>query len=235
MIFGRQIYNTHLRDKIEYYLTASQFNDLISGSNRPLILIRGVLRELINRYKDENVIENTYIAPLVFIYSLIMNIRPKNVLCLGSHRGLVPAICALACQENKFGHVDYLTDNYEKEKVRVWLGIPWWEIYKPRTYYSPLNIHKYIKLIKNETSLKYNNKKYQCIVINMNRAEINVNHQIKFVLNVLEKEGVIILHNIGMNITSQLDKFNIKHFKQQNKTKSKNIIQINNNLYIIKN
>jgi len=39
---------------------------------------------------------------------MIRNQKPKKILCVGSMYGYIPYMLAKACEENGFGHVDFI-------------------------------------------------------------------------------------------------------------------------------
>jgi len=60
-------------------------------------------------------------------YALIRNLKPERVLCIGSGRGFIPAVCALACKENRRGVVDFVDAGYGKGHPKSWGGDGFWK------------------------------------------------------------------------------------------------------------
>jgi len=229
MKIGNFNLNTQIRDKLELTITKNKLNDVVSGNNRPLILIRGVLRELINQFKDDDTLRTSIMSEMVFHYSIIMTILPKSILCVGSYNGLIPAICALACMENNYGKVYYLLDDYFREQNTNWLGPPWWELKKTDEHFKLLDIHKKIKTFRKFPK----NVKFRYVVINSNRAKINVDRDVANVLPHLEKNGLMLLHNYGLQVTSKLEKFNDSSLKGIDRRLQVNSLKLSSNLLLL--
>ena len=91
----------------------------------------------------------------LFHYAFIRNLKPANVLVIGSQRGYIPAICALACKHEERGTVDFVDAGYDlkdkgEEGKQSWGGIGMWKS-ATEEYWNPLGIKKYIRLY-NETT-----------------------------------------------------------------------------------
>jgi hypothetical protein len=82
-------------------------------------------------------------------YAYIRNLKPKRILCVGSQRGFIPAICGLACRDAKEGQVHFVDAGYdckiEKEHDKSWGGIGVWRE-ADRSYWKHLGLEDYIKI-----------------------------------------------------------------------------------------
>ena len=79
---------------------------------RMSLISRGIAHEFIELYDGlqlQNVDSKAdYFGFGLIHYSLVTNIKPKRILCIGSKKGFIPAVCALACRDNRFGTVDFV-------------------------------------------------------------------------------------------------------------------------------
>lgn len=216
LLFNKQI-NIHLRDKFEYWYTGSLFGKKLSGKNRPYLLLKGVIRELITRYgeeADDFDHENGRLGRGLLHFAFISQLRPQKILCLGSYEGFIPAVCALACCSNNYGHVDFVGDDYSGEGLKYWEGLPWWKIEKPEDHFSFLDIDKRILFFKKNTFEKklksHNFEKYDYVFININRSTTTVSDELEMVNRVSKPDCFVIAHETGIEYKSALPKFNIK-------------------------
>ena len=82
-------------------------------------------------------------------YSLIRILRPDRVLCIGSRYGYIPAICALACRDNKKGHVDFVDANYNQykpEQKNHWGGVGYWTTPEGKQSFERFRLNKHISV-----------------------------------------------------------------------------------------
>lgn len=76
--------------------------------------------------------------------ALITACRPSRILCIGSQRGFVPAICALGCKANSFGHVDFVDAGYSAPHPKAWSGDGFWRRTDPQRHFNQVNIRGWI-------------------------------------------------------------------------------------------
>lgn len=77
-------------------------------------------------------------------YSFIRNVKPDRILCIGSQKGFIPAICALACKENKKGKVYFVDAGYDQDNKKAWSGVGFWKKVSPKKHFSRLEVEEYI-------------------------------------------------------------------------------------------
>jgi len=133
-------------------------------------------------------------------YALIQNLKPKNILIVGSLKGYIPAIVAMACKDNQFGQVDFVDAGYDdEEKGKNWQGIGLWKKINPKEYFSKIGVQNYIKthvMTTAEFAKKDPKKKYQYIYIDGDHSYHGVKLDYKLFYSKLEKGGLMSFHDI---------------------------------------
>ena len=99
----RNVYYKIKRSDIYYKLDDLAYPKATSG-----YISNEIIREY-NGFLGHGVeISPPFIGLGLLHYSLIRIIKPKRILCIGSLRGFIPVLCALACQDNEKGFVDFV-------------------------------------------------------------------------------------------------------------------------------
>lgn len=102
-------------------------------------------------------------------YAIIRNIKPKRVLCIGSRRGYIPAILALACKDNHMGHVDFVDAGYDQDLPdKHWGGVGFWKKYDAEKHFGRIGLNPYITThvtTTEEFAKKYSNRRYQYVYV----------------------------------------------------------------------
>lgn len=86
-------------------------------------------------------------------YALIRNLQPERLLCVGSQRGFIPAIMALACLHNGKGVVHFVDagldlkkpEDNQKPGEKSWGGVGLWKTVDS-SYFDDLGIGDHIRL-----------------------------------------------------------------------------------------
>jgi hypothetical protein len=137
-------------------------------------------------------------------YSLIRLIKPKNVLCIGSRWGFIPAVCAMACRDNGGGMVDFVDagfdmNDYGKIAGKHWGGEGYWKKCNPKKYFGKFNLEKNISL-KVMTSEEYFNKnkkkKYGYVHIDGDHSYEGVKTDFDLFWPKVEKGGFFAIHDV---------------------------------------
>lgn len=101
----------------------------------------------------------------LFHYSLVRNFRPKRILCVGSMYGFIPYMMAKACQDNKFGQVDFVDAGFDINKTndrhKHSFGQGFWKNTDLQEHFSYLLDKKYINTYVMTTREFYKKYKYQ--------------------------------------------------------------------------
>lgn len=157
-------------------------------------------------------------------YSYINLLNPEQVLCIGSMKGFIPAICALACKDNQKGVVDFVDAGYETHEAKDWGGIGQWKNCTSEEYFDAFGINRHIKLHV-MTSLKfakkYPKKKFEYIYIDADHSYEGVKSDFETYWPRLTNGGIMSFHDIDMKGLYQGEEFGVwklwKELKNINK------------------
>ncbi len=158
-------------------------------------------------------------------YALVRNLKPKNVLVVGSLKGYVPALIAAACRDNHFGQVDFVDAAFDEENNgKNWQGIGFWKKTNPQAHFAKIGVDKYLTLhimTTQEFSKKHPHKKYQYIYIDGDHSYEGVKLDYKLFYPKLEKNGLMSFHDIVA--TGQLTggDYGVQKFWQEIKSQTK--------------
>ena len=161
-------------------------------------------------------------------YAFLRNTKAKNILCIGSCKGYIPAILALACKDNQFGHVDFVDAAYsqydENDSKKHWRGIGFWKKIDPKEHFAKIKVDKYIDthiMTTKEYAKKFAKKKYQYIYIDGDHSYEGVKMDYKLFWPKLEKKGFMVFHDVIAK--GYLDKglFGVWKFWQELENKNK--------------
>lgn len=135
-------------------------------------------------------------------YGLIRNLRPKRVLVVGSRYGFIPAICALACKDNKKGIVDFVDAGYDfrnpKHKTH-WGGVGFWKDIDPKQHFGKFGLDNYISLYvmtSKEFTKKYPKRKWDYINLDGDHSYGGVKFDFEAFWPGLKSNGFMSLHDI---------------------------------------
>ena len=133
-------------------------------------------------------------------HAIIRILRPRRILCIGSGRGFIPAICALACKENRFGSVDFVDAGYDRNHPMSWGGDGFWKRIDPQKHFSLLgfadNINVFVMTSK-EYCQRYPRRKYGYIYIDGDHSYEGVKSDYEMFWPRLEKRGFMVFHDIS--------------------------------------
>lgn len=138
-------------------------------------------------------------------YAFIRNLRPQRVLCVGSRYGYVPAICALACRDNKKGQVDFvdagfdIDDPADNQAQRHWGGVGFWKTKQGKRQFNKFRLKKYLRLHVMTTAQffkKFRNRKWTYIHLDGDHSYQGVKFDFEQAWSRLKKGGLIVLHDI---------------------------------------
>ncbi len=194
----------------------------------PNIVNNGVTKQIIDYYNgDSGHQTNRVSGDLGFgyiHYALIKNCKPDHVLCVVSRKGYIPAICALACKDNKKGHVDFVDAGYDQDDKNHWSGIGWWKKIKPEEHYSFLGVNTWLTSYIT-TTLDYEKlhpkKKYQYIYIDGDHSYEGIKLDYTLFWPKLTKYGFMVWHDVAVKYTKDLGSFGVWKFWNELKTKQK--------------
>lgn len=211
-------HNLHVRDTVGFFLTTNRISKKLFGKNRSLFFNRVIGRKIIDHYGgDEGHQIDRFTGNLGFgfiHYALILNIKPERILCIGSRKGFIPAICALACQENGKGHVDFVDAGYDIDDPKHWSGIGWWKKTNPIKHFQFLDINEFLStyvITTKEYAQKYH-KKYQYIYIDGDHSYEGVKYDYETFWPRLEKKGLMLFHDVVVRYDPALPEYGVWKF-----------------------
>lgn len=132
-------------------------------------------------------------------YSLVANTRPKRILCIGSKKGFVPAMCAMACRDIGFGQVDFVDAGYsESDGKQQWGGIGLWRSQNPLHHFSFLNLAPYINVhvMTTREFFRKNTSRYQYIYVDGDHTYAGVKEDYVSAWKHLDKNGYMSFHDV---------------------------------------
>lgn len=144
-------------------------------------------------------------------YAFITTLRPGRVLCIGSQKGFIPAICAIACKDNNFGHIDFVDAGKGSRDTHSWGGIGFWKIQDNNEHFSPFNLNQFITTYV-MTSKKFASKyrrKYEYIYIDGDHSYEGVKSDFEAYWPKLKPGGIMSFHDITLKGKSQGIEFGV--------------------------
>ena len=150
----------------------------------------------------------------LFHYAFICNLRPERVLAIGSQRGFVPAMCGLACRDNKKGVVDFVDAGYGLSDKNSWGGIGLWKTVG-REYWKPLGLESIVNLHLGTTEDYFNtrpNKKYDYVYVDGDHSYEGVRADYELSWGSLNLDGYMVFHDVLVDCVNQYGKCGVKKF-----------------------
>jgi hypothetical protein len=162
-------------------------------------------------------------------YALIRNLQPKKVLCVGSGRGFIPAVCALACKDNKKGMVDFVDSGYSKEHPQSWAGNGFWKKGDIKKHFSLLGIEDRIKtqvMTSKSFAEKYPKTRYGYIYIDGDHSYKGVKLDYQLFWPRLKKGGFMAFHDVTVKKWGKLSGFGVYKLWEEIKSNHKIIFPL---------
>jgi len=147
-------------------------------------------------------------------YALIRNVRPERVLVIGSQRGFVPAICALACKDEGTGHVDFVDAGYDLSHEKSWGGIGIWKTALP-SYWESLEVQSWITLhcMTTEQFVVTDPGRYQYIYVDGDHSLEGVSADFGALNPLLDPGGFMVFHDVFEDkLTERYGRCGVKRF-----------------------
>lgn len=189
-------------------------------SNNQFLIKRSFSQKLISYYDGyvgHNVNFKQYFLGFGLIhYAFIRNIEPKNIFCIGSRKGFIPAILALACKDNGVGHVDFVDAGYgEETPEKHWSGAGFWKKVNTKRHFAKIGVDKFIStyiMTTKEYALKFPRKKFQYIYIDGDHSYEGVKLDYELFWPKLDEGGFMIFHDIVARGYLDKGKFGVWRF-----------------------
>lgn len=134
-------------------------------------------------------------------YSMISNSHPKRILCIGSKKGFVPAMCALACRDMKAGHIDFVDAGFsESDGIQQWGGIGLWRSQNPKYHFSFIGLEPYITthVMTTQNFFRRNKTRYQYIYIDGDHTYAGVKNDYVSAWKHLDRNGLMCFHDTSV-------------------------------------
>lgn len=171
--------------------------------------------------------EKSYSLGLGYIhYGLIRILKPKNILCIGSYRGYIPLVCALACNDNNFGSVDFVDAGSDFGKKYKLFGDGFWKRVNTTKYFEKMVSAKRIKIYVMKSEMfahKYPARKYGYIYVDGDHSYKGVKSDYRLFWRRLLNGGFMTFHDI---LGSRLGKKEIEVSKLWEEIPNKHKINI---------
>lgn len=136
-------------------------------------------------------------------YALVRNIRPENILCIGSMYGFIPFMCAMACKHNKKGKVDFVDAGYDvnnpQDIGKHNFGQGFWKKVDPKNHFSFFGVEKWIKtyvMTSEEFARKYPDGNYEYIYVDGDHSYKGVKKDYRLFWPRLKKKGLMVFHDV---------------------------------------
>lgn len=151
-------------------------------------------------------------------YGLIRQQKPKNLLCIGSRHGFIPAIMAQACKDNDFGRVDFVDAGYGESDQNHWTGKAFWRNKDGLNCFKNFKLDTYIQVFVMTTKQfkkEHKNKKYDYIYIDGDHSYKGVKFDFDNFWPNLNKNGYVLFHDICVKGTMPEGEYGVwKLFKK---------------------
>ena len=149
-------------------------------------------------------------------YALVRNLQPKRILCVGSRRGFIPAILALACKDNGVGHVEFVDAGYDQDQpTKHWSGVGFWKNNDPVKHFAKIGVSDSITthvMTTSEYVDKYPKRRYQYIYIDGDHSYEGVTLDYSLFWPRLDKGGLMSFHDVVARGYLDKGKFGIWKF-----------------------
>lgn len=145
-------------------------------------------------------------------YAFIRNIKPNRILCVGSRKGYIPAICALACKDNGNGHVDFVDAGYDRCDKNHWSGIGWWKKVNPEKHFSLFDVSRYLTshiMTTKKFAESHPHAWYDYIYIDGDHSYKGVKLDYTLFWPKLTKFGFMVFHDVYVKYTKDLGYFGV--------------------------
>jgi predicted O-methyltransferase YrrM len=208
-------------------------------------------RMLIQNFTDDNLTNNSLIVDLMttfqadtyghranletadlgygwFHYGLIRTAKPKNILCIGSRHGFIPAVLAQACKDNYLGQVDFIDAGYGPEDDNHWTGEGFWQTKKGRNIFKQFELGAYLNLFVTTTQKffdKYPDSVYDYVYIDGDHSYQGVKYDFEQALASLRSGGFIVFHDISVKEDKPEGEYGVYKLWDQIKQKHSNKIE----------
>lgn len=132
-------------------------------------------------------------------YSFLLMQKPKKILCIGSMRGFIPAICATACRDTNFGHVYFVDAGFDSSKnPKGWGNDDFWQNVTLKKHFKDLYPQwlSFYLMTSLQFSKQYPKLKFDYIYIDGDHTYTGVKTDYQLFWPKLKKNGFMLFHDI---------------------------------------
>ncbi|HCC84809.1 MAG TPA: hypothetical protein DEP87_03950 [Candidatus Pacebacteria bacterium] len=143
----------------------------------------------------------------LFHYTMIRNQKPKRILCLGSMYGYIPYMMAKACEDNGYGHVDFVDAGYDLESGLDphvhFFGQGFWPKTDLKKHFSYFLDSKYISthLMKTAEFAQKTTQTYDYVYLDADHSYLGAKSDVLNFWPKLNSEGYLVFHDIHFQKT----------------------------------
>lgn len=134
-------------------------------------------------------------------YGLIRQQKPRQLLCVGSRYGFIPAVMAQACKDNGIGIVDFVDAGYGEEDEQHWTGKAYWKSKQGLECFKNFDLEQHIKLFIQTTKVyaqKHSKKTYDYIYIDGDHSYQGAKLDYQLFWPRLKRGGFMLFHDISV-------------------------------------
>lgn len=184
---------------------------------------RSVSRKLVDFYNGDDGHQTNrtqfFLGFGLIHYAFVRNLRPVNILVIGSRKGFIPATIALACKDNGRGHVDFVDAGFDQDQpARNWSGIGFWKKEDPARHFAKIGIGDHITthvMQSEEFSAKFPKKRYQYIYIDGDHSYEGVKSDWQLFWPKLDRAGFMVFHDVVATGSMGMGKFGVEKLWKQ--------------------
>ena len=186
--------------------------------------IRLLVEHFDGRFGHDTCIDTANLGFGLIHASLINNLKPEQILCIGSKKGFIPAICAMACKNNKHGAIDFVDAAKDRNDKNSWGGTAFWKKVNPNKHFSLFNLNKYITthiMTSRQFAKKYPKRKFDYIYIDADHSYKGIKFDYQTFWPRLTVGGIIAFHDIKIKGLNQGVEYGVWKLWKEIKEKGK--------------
>lgn len=164
-------------------------------------------------------------------YAFISVLRPERILCVGSQQGYIPAVCALACKDVGYGHVDFVDAGKDVGEMGNWGGIGFWKKFDPERHFSSYDLNKFVSsyIMTSSKFIKLYPRKYAYIYIDADHSYEGISADFKRFWPQLVAGGMMSFHDISLKGLSNGEEYGVWKFWEELRSIEKLSILVHDN------
>lgn len=156
-------------------------------------------------------------------YAFITNLRPNRILCVGSQKGFIPAILALACKENGTGHVDFVDPGYDRDNPNHWGGVGFWKKHDANKHFGRFGLGLWITthVMTSAEFARKNKRRWQYVYVDGDHSYEGAKLDYKLFWPFLDRGGYMAFHDILLKNHPEHPNFGVWKFWNELRSQKK--------------